>query len=325
MRSWVVRRLDGIDALELVDAPEPDPPGEGEVTVAMQAVAINFPDLLMLSGGYQYRPELPFTPGMEGVGHIIAVGEGVAGDLIGHRMLLGGRTGLLAERVTCALATLREAPEALTNAEAAGFTVGALTAHVALAERGRLHAGEHLLVLGASGGTGLAAVGMGKLLGARVTAVTSSADKRNVLRQAGADEVLVVERASPDFPGLKGAVDVVFDPVGGIAAIPAMKTLRRGGRYLVIGFAGGMPPPVPTNIALLKEIEIVGVRAGEAGRRDPVAAAAHMAAIEALAARGLLKPVIALEVPMEDATEAFRAMERGSLAGKAIVRIGAGA
>ena len=132
MRAWVVEELGGIDALKLVEQPEPAAPGPGEVTVDVAAVGLNYPDLLMLSGGYQYRPPLPFTPGMEGVGRIAAVGEGVSADLLGHRLLLGGRTGLLAEQVTLPLAALREVPEALSDAEAAGFTTGALTAWVGL-------------------------------------------------------------------------------------------------------------------------------------------------------------------------------------------------
>lgn len=321
MRAWTIETLQGIDALKLVEMPEPPPPGPGEATVGMLAVGLNYPDLLMLSGGYQYRPELPFTPGMEGVGRIVAVGEGVSGDLLGHRMLVGGRTGLMAERVTLPLRNLREVPEALSDAEAAGFTTGALTAWVSLAERGRLQAGEHLLVLGAGGGMGLAAVAMGKALGARVTAAASSPEKQAAARAAGADAVLELNREAPDLSALKGEIDVVYDPVGGPAVLPALKTLRWNGRYLVIGFVAGAPVKVPTNLALLKGIEIVGVRAGEAGRQDPAAGRAHIAAIDRLAGEGRLAPIVGLAVPMEGAEEAFRAMQAGSLLGKAVVRI----
>lgn len=321
MRAWTIETLQGLDALKLVEAPEPPPPGAGEATVEMLAVGLNYPDLLMLSGGYQYRPALPFTPGMEGVGRIVAVGEGVSGDLLGHRMLVGGRTGLLAERVTLPLASLREVPEALGDAEAAGFTTGALTAWVSLAARGRLQAGEHLLVLGGGGGMGLAAVSMGKALGARVTAVASSAEKQAAARAAGADRVLATDRETPDFSEVKGEVDVVFDPVGGAAVLPALKTLRWNGRYLVIGFVAGAPVRMPTNLPLLKGIEILGVRAGEAGRQDPAAGRAHIAAIDRLAGAGKLRPIVGMEVPLEAAADAFRAMEAGSLVGKAVVRI----
>ena len=323
MLAWTVAHLGGIDALELADVAEPPAPGPGEATVAMHAVGLNYPDLLMLSGGYQYRPQLPFTPGMEGVGRIVAVGEGVSGELLGHRMLVGGRTGLLAERVTLPLAALRDVPEALTDAEAAGFTTGALTAFVALSVRGRLQPGEHLLVLGGGGGMGLAAVSVGKALGARVTAAVSSPDKQAAARAAGADAVQIVSRDAPDLAGLKGEVDLVFDPVGGAAVMPAIRTLRWGGRYLVIGFVGGAPVALPTTLALLKGIEVIGVRAGEAGRQDPALGRQVIHAIDALAARGHGRPIIGLEVPLADARDAFRAMADGSLVGKAIVRMDA--
>lgn len=321
MRAWTIETLAGIEALKLVEVAEPPAPGPNEATVEMLAAGLNYPDLLMLTGGYQHRPELPFTPGMEGVARIVAVGEGVSGDLLGHRMLVGGRTGLLAERVTLPLTSLRDLPEALTDAEAAGFTTGALTAWVALAERGRLQAGEHLLVLGGGGGMGLAAIAMGKALGARVTAAASEAGKRTAALDAGADQVLALDRHAPDFSAVKGDIDVVFDPVGGPAVLPALKTLRWNGRYLVIGFVAGAPVAVPTNLALLKGIEILGVRAGETARQDPAAGRAHIRAIDTLAADGKLKPIVGLEVPMERADEAFRAMRAGSLVGKAIVRM----
>lgn len=324
MRAWVVEQLGGVDALTLARLPEPAAPGPNEVTVAVSAVGLNYPDLLMLSGGYQYRPHLPFTPGMEGVGRITAVGEGVSADLLGHRLLLGGRTGLLAEQVTLPLAALREVPEALSDAEAAGFTTGALTAWVALVPRGRVRPGEHLLVLGAGGGMGLAAVAMGKALGARVTAAASSPAKLAAAERAGADAVVQLDRAAPDLSALKGACDLLFDPVGGAAVLPALKTLRRGGRYLVIGFAGGTPVALPTNLALLKEIELIGVRAGEAGRQDPLLGKQALAEIDRLAATGRLRPIVGLEVPFARAPDAFRAMAAGSLVGKAIIAMDAG-
>jgi NADPH2:quinone reductase len=319
MRAWVVEQLDGVEALTLRELPEPAAPGPGEVTVAVSAVGLNYPDLLMLTGGYQYRPPLPFTPGMEGVGRITAVGEGVSADLLGHRLLLGGRTGLLAEQVTLPLAALREVPEALSDSEAAGFTTGALTAWVALVPRGRIAAGEHLLVLGAGGGMGLAAVSMGKAMGARVTAAASDAAKLEAAERAGADACLLLDRAAPDLSAVKGACDLVFDPVGGAAVLPAMKALRRGGRYLVIGFVAGRPEGISTNLALLKEIEILGVRAGEAGRQDPALGRRALAEIDRIAATGCLRPIIGLEVPFLQAPDAFRAMQAGSLVGKAVI------
>lgn len=324
MRAWIVESLDGIDALTLRAEDAAPAPGPGEVTLAMTAMGLNFPDLLMLSGRYQLRPPLPFTPGMEGVGRVVAVGEGVVADLLGQRLLVGARYGLLAESVTVPLDALRSAPEAFSDAEAAGFTVGALTAQVALVERGRLQPGEHLLVLGAGGGMGLAAVALAATIGARVTAVASSAAKRAAALAAGATDVIGIDRDAPDFSRLRGEVDVVFDPVGGAVVVPALKTLRWGGRYLLVGFAAGIPMPLPTNLPLLKGIELLGVRAGESGRRDPDAGRRSRAAIDALANEGRLRPLIGLETPFAEAPAAFRAMEAGTLSGKAVIHIGDG-
>ncbi len=320
MRAWVVGELGGIPALRLAEVAEPSPPGPGEATVAMVAVGLNYPDLLMLSGGYQHRPELPFTPGMEGVGRVVAVGEGVAADLLGARMLVGGRTGLLAERVTVPLAQLRPAPETLADSEAAGFTTGALTAHVALVARGGLAPGERLLVLGAGGGMGLAAVAMGVALGAHVVAAASTPEKLAAAAAAGAHETRLVDRTAPDLAVHKGGIDLVFDPVGGPFVMPAIGTLAWGGRYLVIGFVGGAPVSVPLNRLLIKGIAVVGVRAGEEGRRNPEAGRRHLRAIDALAETGRLRPHVGLELPLHRAAEAFEAMRDGRLVGKAVIR-----
>lgn len=324
MKAWQVDRLEGIGALSLADVPAPPAPGEGEATVEMTAVGLNYPDLLMLTGGYQFRPPLPFTPGMEGVGRIVAVGEGLSADLLGARMLVGGRTGLLAEAVTLPLERLRAVPEALSDEAAAGFTTGALTAYVALVQRGRLKTGEHVLVLGAGGGMGLAAVAMASALGARVTAAASTAEKRAAALAAGAHEAVAMTRGAPDFPDLKGQCDIVFDPVGGAAVMPAFRTLRRGGRYLVIGFVAGRPVEFPTNLALLKEVELLGVRAGESSRQDPASGREAIAAIDRLAAEGRLTPRVGLVVPFRRAPEAFQAMDEGRVTGKAVIRVAEG-
>lgn len=320
MRAWVVAELGGIGALRLAEVAEPPAPGPGEATVAMVAVGLNYPDLLMLSGRYQHRPELPFTPGMEGVGRVVAVGEGVAADLLGARMLVGGRTGLLAERVTLPLAQLRPAPETLADSEAAGFTTGALTAHVALVARGGLAPGERLLVLGAGGGMGLAAVAMGTALGAHVVAAAATEAKLAAASAAGAHETLLLDRAAPDFAAVKGRIDVVFDPVGGPFVLPALSALAWGGRYLVIGFVGGAPVAVPLNRVLIKGVSIVGVRAGEEGRRNPEAGRRHLHAIDALAESGRLRPHVGLQLPFAEAPLAFAAMQDGRLVGKAVIR-----
>jgi NADPH2:quinone reductase len=321
MRAWTVAELGGVDSLRLSEVAEPPAPGLGEATLAMTAIGLNYPDLLMLSGGYQFRPELPFTPGMEGVGRVEAVGEGVSSELLGRRLIASARTGLLAERVTLPLAALRDAPEALTDEEAAGFTTGFLTAWVALVQRGRLTAGEHLLVLGAGGGMGLAAVALGQALGAEVTAAASATPKLDAARAAGASHLLAVDRRAPDLALLRERCDLVFDPLGGSFVVPALRSLRWGGRYLVIGFVAGPPVALALNRLLLKGIELVGVRAGEQGRRNPAAGRKAIASIDALAREGRLRPHIGLSLRFEAARDAFVAMAEGHLVGKAVIRI----
>lgn len=319
MRGWQCRALHGIAALEWAELSEPAAPGPGAVTLSMLAVGLNYPDLLMLSGGYQHRPALPFVPGTEGVGRVIAAGEGVAPDLLGKRLLAGARSGLLAERVTLPIAGLRAVPDALDDVHAAAHTVGGLTAWVALVVRGQLRAGEHVLVLGGGGGMGLAAVALAAALGAEVTAAASTAEKREAALAAGATHVVAIDRQRPDFSDLEGTCDIVFDPVGGAAVLPALRTLRWAGRYLVIGFVGGPPVAVPTDLALRRGIAVIGVRAGETGRRDPAGGLHHLAAIDRLASQGRARPHVGMVVPLAEARKAFQAMADGALVGKAVI------
>ncbi|MBC7522614.1 MAG: NADPH:quinone oxidoreductase family protein [Sandarakinorhabdus sp.] len=301
------------------DWPDPAPPRRGEVKVAISAAALNFPDLLMLSGGYQFRPEVPFIPGTEACGTIIEAGEGVAFSP-GDRVMIGGRGGAFAEFATLAATSVRAVPPGLDDAQAAAFTVGALTAWVGLVERGRLKAGERVLVTGAGGGMGLAAIALAAAMGADVTAVASAADRLDAARTAGAHACVLINRADPALD-LRD-IDLVFDPVGGTLTRPALRTLRRCGRYLIIGFAGGRPPALPLNRALLQEIEIIGVRAGEQGRQDPAAGRAHIAAIDALAAR--TQPYIGLRLPLEQGAAAFASVAAGTLVGKAVLTMAGG-
>ena len=304
-------------ALE-TDWPEPAAPGPGEVTVSIACAALNFPDLLMLSGGYQFKPETPFIPGTEACGHVIAAGAG-AEAMIGQRVIIGGRGGCLAERITLPAKDVRPVPGDLGDAEAAAFTVGALTAWTGLMTRGRLAAGDRVLVTGSGGGMGAAAVALAAHAGAHVVAVASSEARLAAARLAGAHETLLIDRGAPDIPFRD--IDVVFDPVGGALAMPAIRSLARKGRYLIIGFTGGRSPPFPLNRALLKEIEILGVRAGEFARQDPAAGRCHMAAIDARASA--LRPQVGLVVPLARAGEAFAAMAAAQLVGKAVITVSA--
>lgn len=322
MRAWVCHHLAADrSGLRLeADWPEPPEPGPGEVRVAMTATALNYPDLLMLSGGYQFKPELPFIPGVEGCGVIDEVGEGLSGDLIGQRVIVGARQGLLAERVTVSARQVRPVPAGLHDEEAAAHTVGALTAYVALVQRGRLRPSERVLVLGAGGGMGLAAVGVAKAMGAAVTAASASEAKLDAARGQGAGETVLVDRGDPAaaLAACKGRFDVVFDPLGGAFVPPGLAALDWNGRYLVAGFVAGQPVPFATNRALLKGIEIIGVRAGENARRDPAAGREADAAIDRLAEAGM-RPVVGMRVGLEEAERLFAAMAEGVLVGKGVV------
>lgn len=316
MRAMVCHRLSN-DRSGLVfepDWPEPPPPAPGEVSVAITHTALNYPDLLMLSGGYQFAAALPFVPGVEASGTVAAVGIGVDPAIIGREVIVGAREGLLAERATVPAAAFRSVPAGLPLPEAAAFTVAVLTAYVAFVRRGRLAAGDRVLVAGAGGGTGLAAVALAKALGADVTAVVSSLAKADAACVAGADRVIIVARGArvDALP----AVDVVFDPVGGDLTAPLMAALARRGRYLVIGFVGGIAA-VTTGLVAAGEVEIIGVRAGEFARRDPAVGIANLAAIDGLAAQ--LVPRLGLRLPLADAGRGFAAMADGVLIGKAVI------
>ena len=318
MRAAVCSALSpDLSVLALLDDwPEPPAPGPGEVLVAVSHASLNFPDFLMLQGGYQYKPDLPFIPGTEGSGTVIAAGAG-AEQWLGKAVMLGDRSGLMAERISLPARGLRPVPAGLTMAEAAAFTVGALTAWVGLVERGRLKAGERVLVTGAGGGMGRAAVQLAAHLGAHVVALASTEARLQLAREAGAHEAYLVDREQPEIP-VKD-IDLVFDPVAGPLVMPLVKCLRRGGRYAIIGFVGGRGASVPLNRLLLKEIELVGVRAGEQGRQDPAAGARHIQEIDARAAH--MRPHIGLEVPLSDVKAAFAAMGDGRIDGKCVIRI----
>jgi NADPH2:quinone reductase len=319
MKAAIVTHLsDDLSGLCVVaDAPEPPPPGRNEVTVAVAHAALNFPDFLMLQGGYQYKPELPFTPGTEGSGTVIAAGPG-ADHLLGQPVIIGARSGLMAQRVTLPASAVRPLPAGLAMAEAAAFTVAALTAWVGLVERGRLQPGERVLVTGAGGGMGYAAVQLAVHRGAHVVAAASSPARLALARGAGAHEALLINRDAPDI-ALRD-IDLVFDPVAGPLVMPLVKALRRGGRYAIIGFVGGRGDAVPLNRLLLKEIELVGVRAGEQGRQDPAAGRRHIAEIDARAAQ--LAPHIGLSLPLDDVHAAFAAMGQGRINGKCVISPG---
>jgi NADPH2:quinone reductase len=312
--------LSGV-SLDTVDAP---PPGPGEVAVSMRAAALNFPDLLMTRGGYQHRPELPFVIGMEGAGVVESVGEGVTGWAPGDAVCVAAKTGAIARRAVVPAAALAPVPPGWDWASAAGWQVGALTAYVALAVRGGLRAGETLLVHGATGGMGAAAVQLGAALGATVIATGTRDDWLERLRPLGAAHRL---SSRGDFAsqvkaltGGRGA-DVIYDPVGGDVFDRSTRCIAFGGRLLVVGFAAGRIPTLAANHVLIKGYSVLGVRAGEWMRQRPAEAPAIRAEIARLAAAGVFRPLVGARFPLERAGQALAALERREAPGKIVVEI----
>ncbi len=297
-------------------------PGPGEVRIRIRAAAVNFPDILMIQGKYQHKPPLPFTPGMEAAGEVIDMGEGVTHVKPGDRVLGGGfKTGAFAEEAIAPAAAVRPIPGALTFEEAAAFQAATITAYVGLVRRGAVQKGETLLVHGAAGGVGLAAVDLGLHLGARVIATASSDEKRAFLKARGAHLVLPssgFRDAVKDATGGAGA-DVIYDPVGGAVFDESVRCIAFDGRMLVVGFASGRIPDISVNMPLIKGFSVVGVRAGEYGRRFPARGRENIAAIDDLAARGVIRPHIHASLPLEQAVTAMSMLETRQVIGKVVI------
>ncbi|MGH6651817.1 MAG: NADPH:quinone oxidoreductase family protein [Sphingopyxis sp.] len=323
MRALLVSELaENHAGCALVERPVPEP-GPGEVRVRVRAAAVNFPDLLMTRGAYQLKPDLPFVPGLEFAGEVDAIGGAVAGWQVGDPVIGGNRFGAMAEYVVVPAANLRAKPGRLSWEEAAAYGVAYLTAYVALVRCARVEPGEWVLVHGAAGGVGLATVDLAKALGARVIAAASSAEKRAALTELYAPEAVIA--ADPGFrdavkalTGGKGA-DVIFDPVGGDVFDESTRCIAFGGRLLVIGFASGRIPEVSVNMPLIKGFAVVGVRAGEYGRRFPARGAENIAAIDALAAEGRIRPHVHAAFDLADWREGFAMLERRAVVGKVVL------
>lgn len=307
----------------IVDLAMPEP-GAGEVRVRVRAAAVNFPDLLMTRGGYQLKPDLPFVSGLEFSGEVDAVGAGVTGWRVGDAVVGGNRFGAMAEYCVVPAAALRRKPERLNWDEAAAYPVAYLTAYVALVRCARVAAGDWVLVHGAAGGVGLATVDLAKALGARVIAAASSPEKRDAIARLYAPDALI--SAAPGFrnevkalTGGKGA-DVIFDPVGGDVFDESTRCIAFDGRLLVVGFASGRIPEVSVNMPLIKGFSVVGVRAGEYGRRFPERGAENVAATDALAAAARIRPHVHAALDLADWREAFAMLERREVIGKVVLR-----
>jgi len=323
MRAVVVEELAADYAgVRLRELPTPEP-GPGEVRVKVRAAAVNFPDLMQTRGEHQHKPPLPFVPGMEMAGEIDAVGEGVTQWKPGDAVAGGGRGGF-SEYVVAPAAGLRRKPEGLSFSQAAGYPVAYLTAYVGLVRCGRVQPGEWVLVHGAAGGVGLAAVDLARLLGAKVIAASASDAKLAIVeREYRPDAIVNVTGGFREqvkaIAGGKGA-DVIYDPVGGDVFDESLRCIAFGGRILSIGFTSGRLPVLPVNIALIKGFSVIGVRAGEFGRQFPEKGRENQAAIWKLAEEGKVRPRVDKEYPLAEWRAALDSLAERKVVGKTIIR-----
>lgn len=322
IRAVRCHELKGPGALR-VDEVEAPTPGPGEVAVDVRAAGVNFPDVLATYGKYQFRSEPPFVPGGEVAGVVAALGDGVTGLSVGDRVAATMLSGAFAERVTVSAMAATRLPDAVPfEVGAATLLTYATTMH-ALTDRGRLRGDETLLVLGAAGGVGLAAIELGKRLGARVIAAASTDEKVAFCLKHGADAGIcygredLKERAKQLTDGR--GVDVIYDPVGGAYSEAALRAIAWEGRHLVIGFAAGEIPKIPLNLALLKGCEIVGVFWGSFAARDPARNQSHATQILAWVAEGALTPHVDRVYPFAQAAEALQRLERREVLGKVVL------
>jgi NADPH2:quinone reductase len=323
MRALVVEELAADYAGCVVkDIPTPDAK-PGEVLIRVKAAAVNFPDLMQTRGEHQHKPEVPFIPGMELAGEVVALGEGVTQWKIGDEVA-GGMRGAFAEYAAVPAAALHRKPAALSFGQAAGYPVAYLTAYVALVRRAQVQPGEWVLVHGAAGGVGLACVDMAKLLGCKVIAASASDDKLAIIsREYAPDAVVNVSHGFKDkvkeITGGRGA-DVIYDPVGGDVFDESVRCIAFDGRILSIGFTSGRLPVLPVNYALIKGFSVMGVRAGEYCRHFPQKGLENVAAIWKMAEEGKVKPRVDQEFPLDGWREAFDTLADRKVVGKTIIR-----
>ena len=323
-RAAVCRELGAPEVLR-VETVCAMPLAPGKVRVAIRAAGVNFPDILMVAGEYQFKPELPFVPGMEAAGDIVEVGSDVRGVKAGERVIVKLRHGAFAEEVAVTPGHLVPLPANFDYAEGATFLAAHGTAYHALVDRAQIKPGEVLLVHGAGGGTGLAAVEIGKLLGATVIAAASSDKKLAVAKARGADH-LVLYRREPFQDAVKRitegrGADVVFDPVGGEILEASLRCIGWGARVLVVGFTGGIGL-ARSNLLLIKGASLLGVRAGEATRRDPALGAARLKALVEWAEAGRIRPHVSHRLPLADVAKAMRLLIDRKAIGRVALTMG---
>lgn len=322
MHAWLCENPVGVDALTWKELPTPRP-GKGEVLVRIQAASLNFPDLLIVQNKYQFKPELPFVPGSEYAGVVEALGEGVTGLQVGQAVACLSGTGGFATHTLAPAARCMPLPPGFPAVDAAAFIMIYATSHHALLDRGQLKAGETVLVLGAAGGVGMAAIQIARIAGARVIAAASTDEKCAFCKAQGADETInyatedLRERLKQLTDG-KGP-DVIYDPVGGAYTELAFRSIAWRGRHLVIGFAAGEIPAIRINLALVKGASLVGVFWGDFARREPQANAAMMQELATWYAQGRIKPRIDRQMLMSELKAAYARMGSRQVQGKLVL------
>ncbi|MCR9134420.1 MAG: NADPH:quinone oxidoreductase family protein [Alphaproteobacteria bacterium] len=320
MKAVICREYGPLSKLDYAETPDPEA-GKGMVVIRTEAIGVNYPDGLLVQGQYQMKPPTPFVPGMEVVGTVEAIGPDVSNFTVGDRVAGLGMLGAYAEKIALPVRSIFALPQEVDGADACAMMCAYGTSHHALKQRAQLKAGETICVLGAAGSTGIAAIQISKIFGARVIAVASSPQKRAIAQAAGADEVIGYDDLKGDLKRLTGnrGVDVLFDPVGGDAFDSGCRAMARGGRLLVIGFASGRIPEFPVNLALVKEFSVVGVFWGSFTQHEPELYAANVNELMGWYAEGKIKPHIEGHYPLPQAPQVLeRIMARGA-AGKLIL------
>ena len=322
MHAWLCENPTGVDALTWKELPTPTP-AAGQVLLKIEAASLNFPDLLIVQNKYQMKPELPFVPGSEYAGTIEAVGEGVTHLKVGQSVACLSGTGGFGTHTLAPAKLCMPLPPGFPAVDAAAFIMTYATSHHALVDRAALKAGETVLVLGAAGGVGTAAIQIAKAMGAKVIAAASTDEKCALCKTLGADATINY-RTENLRDALKTLTegrgpDVIYDPVGGEFAEPAFRSIAWRGRYLVVGFAGGPIPALPLNLPLLKGASLVGVFWGDFARREPQANAAMMAELAQWYGQGKIKPVIDSTMPMADLKAAYAHMGSRGVKGKLVM------
>jgi NADPH:quinone reductase len=323
MKALVCEAFGGPEVLHLRELPDPAHPGAGEVQVQIAARGVQYVDVLMLAGKYQFRPEPPFIPGNEGAGEVIAVGKGVTGFKHGDRIMSRHRLGAFAQLGNARAEDCDPVPAAMSIEEAAVFRGAYMTAYHALLQRGRMKAGDWVLINGAAGGIGIAAIQVAKLYGATVIATASTDEKRAACLEEGADYAIDYRAGLRDkvkeLTGAHDGVDIVYDPIGAEVFDESLRCLAWGGRILVLGFLGGGPSTPRTNYLLIKGLEVIGVRLGGVTEHHPEIGRENMRVLVGLAAEGKLKPRISHRFPLERAADAIQAVVDRKVIGKAVL------